>query len=465
MSLYLRITLIIAFTAVAVGGFTSWIANGIVTDAYIEAWEHETEAVTQTLRDTLTTQVINREKLPVQKTLQNIVSSMEDLHFAFVVGFDGEIFAHTFEGGFPKGLVVGIRHDATHSSSHLENQMVRDGDKSILMTGSMLIEGMRAHVHLGFDNARLMDAKMQAQNRIWSVTMMVVLCSILVGVLAVRVMTRHLKTLSDRIAEFGHTGTDELPPLTGGGPEVQGLVSAIRQMMESRQRVEERLEVANKQLEGFAYSVSHDLRAPLRAVDGFSAALVEDYEEKLDGQAKTYLQYLREGAQKMAQLIDDILKLSRLTRAEMVVEPTDLSMVAMEVAEEIMLRDPGRENCFEIEPELVAEADMRLMKVVLENLLGNAWKFTAGRSEPRIVVGREEQDGKPVFLVRDNGAGFNMDYADKLFVPFQRLHSNEEFEGTGIGLSTVHQVIDRHGGRIWAEGVVDQGATFYFELP
>jgi PAS domain S-box-containing protein len=237
---------------------------------------------------------------------------------------------------------------------------------------------------------------------------------------------------------------------------------------ELEQRVEKRtaqLEAANKELEAFSYSVSHDLRAPLRAIDGFSRIVLEDYHDKLDDAGKDSLQRIRAASQRMGRLIDDMLQLSRLTRTEMRRTPVDLSALARAVADEQHKAEPERCVEFAIEPDLVANADASLMRVVLENLLGNAWKFTGKQSAAKIEFGRTTHGGVPAFFVRDNGVGFDMAYADKLFGAFQRLHSTAEFPGTGIGLATVQRVIRRHGGRVWAESAAVRGATFYFTLP
>ncbi len=234
------------------------------------------------------------------------------------------------------------------------------------------------------------------------------------------------------------------------------------------QRVEQRtaqLEAANKELESFSYSVSHDLRAPLRAIDGFSRIVLEDYSNKLDADGKDSLSRIRAASQRMGQLIDDLLQLSRLSRAEMHRAPVNLSDLAHSLADELQKVEPARRVELVIEPNLVANADAGLMLVVLENLLGNAWKFTGKQSDAKIEFGRLTREGAITFFVRDNGVGFNMTYADKLFGAFQRLHSTAEFPGTGIGLATVQRVIRRHGGRVWAEGEVNRGATFYFSLP
>jgi light-regulated signal transduction histidine kinase (bacteriophytochrome) len=234
-------------------------------------------------------------------------------------------------------------------------------------------------------------------------------------------------------------------------------------MNETLRQARAAVEAANLELEAFSYSVAHDLRAPLRGVDGFSQALLEDYADKLTDEGLGYLRHLRESAQQMGRLIDDLLTLSRVTRSELVREPVDLSALAHNVAAHLQRAQPNRRVEIVIADGLVGEGDARLLRIALENLLGNAWKFTAKRAESRIEVGATT-NGECAYFVRDNGAGFDTAYASKLFGAFQRLHSTDEFEGTGIGLATVQRIINRHGGRIWATGEVDRGATFYFTL-
>ena len=241
--------------------------------------------------------------------------------------------------------------------------------------------------------------------------------------------------------------------------------NSARELAETRATFVEELERKNSELEAFSYSVSHDLRAPLRSIDGFSQLLLEDHAGKLDAKGQDYLRRVRESAPRMGELIDDLLLLSRVGRAELSRDQIDLSSIARAVFEELKNKDPPRQITLCSEDQLLVEADSRLMRVAFDNLLGNAWKFTAKISEARIDVGLGQQEGGTVFFVRDNGAGFNMNYAENLFRPFQRLHSESDFPGTGIGLATVHRIIDRHGGRIWAEGAVGRGATFYFTIP
>jgi signal transduction histidine kinase len=244
------------------------------------------------------------------------------------------------------------------------------------------------------------------------------------------------------------------------------------QVQDAQQRLEARvaqrtalLEAVNAELEAFSYSVSHDLRAPLRHIDGFSQALLEDAADKLDSKGKNYLQRVRHAAQRMGELIDDLLELSRVGRAELRRDPVSLSDVGRAVAVSLRTSVPNRQVDVQIHDGLVATADSRLVRIVLENLLGNAWKFTANVAAARIELGAQGTNGDTVYFVRDNGAGFDMAYMDKLFRPFQRLHVETEFPGTGIGLATVHRIIDRHGGRVWATGAVGTGATVFFTLP
>jgi signal transduction histidine kinase len=232
-------------------------------------------------------------------------------------------------------------------------------------------------------------------------------------------------------------------------------------------RVQERtteLNNINKELEAFSYSVSHDLRAPLRAIDGFSQALLEDYGEQLDASGQDHLRRVRTAAQRMSTLIDDLLNLSRLTRSEMRREKLDLSAVCKSIAEELQRGTPDRDVTFVIKDGLTVEGDSRLLRVAVENLLGNAWKYTSAHSRARIEFGFKQDNGRSAYFIRDDGAGFDPRYSDRLFGAFQRLHAISEFPGTGIGLATVQRIIRRHGGEIWAEGAVEKGATFYFTL-
>ena len=242
----------------------------------------------------------------------------------------------------------------------------------------------------------------------------------------------------------------------------------IKLNAELEQRVVDRtaqLEATNKELEAFSHSVSHDLRAPLRAIDGFSQALLEEYQEKLDDTGKSFLQRVRKATQKMGLLIDDMLKLSRITRAEMKRGAVNLSGMVRKITVSHQKDNPDRAVDVTVQEEIVAQGDPYLLKIAMENLVDNAFKFTGKKAHPRIEFGAVNKDGETCYFIRDNGAGFDMAYVNKLFGAFQRLHTSDEFPGTGIGLATVQRVIHRHGGRVWAEGEIGKGATFHFTLP
>ncbi len=247
--------------------------------------------------------------------------------------------------------------------------------------------------------------------------------------------------------------------------EAEEQVRALNADLERRvlERTSE-LEAANKELEAFCYSISHDLRSPLRGMDGFCQLLLEDYGDRLDDDAKAYVQRVRSASQRMADLLDGLLDLSRLTRIEMQRAPVDLSSMARGIAESLQSTEAQRAVTFDIADGLTARGDPHLLQIALENLLVNAWKFTSKHPRARIEFGQTQLDGQPVFFVRDDGAGFDMAYTDKLFGAFQRLHAVGEFEGNGIGLATVQRIVNRHGGRIWAEGAVERGACFFFNL-
>lgn len=240
--------------------------------------------------------------------------------------------------------------------------------------------------------------------------------------------------------------------------------AAIEQLNGALAQRAAELEAANRELESFSYSVSHDLRAPLRSIDGFSHLLLEAYADRLDDQGREYVGRVCSSSKRMAQLIDDILALTRLSRAEMGREAVDLSALARAVADELLEQEPERDVAFSIQEGVTAVGDAQLLRVVLENLLGNAWKYTCRHPRAHIEFGTEHDGGKTVYFIRDDGAGFDMAYAGKLFGPFQRLHTQTSFPGTGVGLSSVQRIIRRHGGDVWAEGGVEAGATFRFTL-
>jgi len=297
--------------------------------------------------------------------------------------------------------------------------------------------------------------------------------------------TLTLKTLvnieeEEILTKQGHTRilrTKKVPILNEKGDSAYLLgisqdITEFKRTQEHIQQLNHRLEgqvthlnTLNKELESFSYSVSHDLRAPLRSIDGFSQAILESAEDKLDETEKDYLRRVRTSSQQMAQLIDDLLNLSQVTRAELNIDlRVNLSDIACDIATELQRLEPNRHVSFEIEEGIIVKGDSGLLKVALHNLICNAWKFTSKQSEAVISFKSYQQEDIQVFALHDNGAGFNMAYAPKLFEAFQRLHTNKEFPGTGIGLAIVQKIITRHRGKIWAEGQVDHGATFYFTL-
>ena len=267
--------------------------------------------------------------------------------------------------------------------------------------------------------------------------------------------------------------------INGNIQGVEGTTRDITEIIHAREELEKHhlhleelitertldLEAANRELESFCYSVSHDLRAPLRSIDGFSQILLEDYSPILDDVSKDYLQRVRSGAQRMGQLIDDLLKLSRVSSGGLKKETINLSQMAQEIADGLRQSNPERKAAIIIGPGLTCYGDKGLLRVVMENLFSNAWKYTQYKQEQtQIEFGQRNLDGTLVFFIKDNGAGFDMAYSNKLFGAFQRLHPAKDFEGSGIGLATVNRIVQRHGGKVWAEGEPDKGATFYFSL-
>ena len=259
-------------------------------------------------------------------------------------------------------------------------------------------------------------------------------------------------------------GSDDYLTKPFTAQELLGRVRAHVRLAQARRQCTAELEAANRELDAFSYSVAHDLRGPLRSVDGFSQLLLQDNADQLDEEGRRRLEVVRSSVQRMSQLIEDLLRLSQMGRREMRRVPFELSAIVRTVALQIEQDKPTCKPALSIEEGVKVNADPHLLQIVLENLLGNAWKFTSKCEHATIEFGSERVDGEMCYYVRDNGAGFNMKYAGKLFAPFQRLHSDGEFQGTGIGLATVKRIVNRHGGRVWAQGEVDRGATIFFTL-
>jgi signal transduction histidine kinase len=297
-----------------------------------------------------------------------------------------------------------------------------------------------------------------------------------------RSISRPIVELADVATRITEARDYSVRPRVEGKGEVAVLVSAFNDMLaqiqardrslqESYDLLDERvqtrtaeLHALNKELEAFCYSVSHDLRSPLRTIDGFSLALLEDHGEHLPGDAQDHLHRIRAATQRMGVLIDDLLNLSRITRTNLHAETVDMSGLARTVVAELAAMQPGRQVETSIEDHMTANADARLVRLVYDNLIGNAWKFTSREPAARIDVGTANRGGVQTFFVSDNGAGFDPAYTDRLFGVFQRLHAMTDFPGTGVGLAIVDRIVQRHGGRVWADGAVGRGATFYFTL-
>ena len=312
--------------------------------------------------------------------------------------------------------------------------------------------------------APLADRLRSAMTTIGLCALLATLLGLAIGMMLARAATAPLRRMADvaqRAArENAYSHRVEHAPGAAGRAAVamNELLSQMQQRDVELRRRSVELEAVNKDLESFAYSVSHDLRAPLGSIDGFVQAIEADYSQLFDETAKEYFGWIHEGCRQMRDLIDGLLQMTRLTRAEIERAPVDLSAIAQSVAQTLQQANPTRAAHFEIREGVKTVGDERLLRAVLENLMSNAWKFTRHRPETRIEFG---QNGG-AFYVRDNGAGFDPSHAAKMFRPFQRLHSTREFEGTGIGLATVQKIIERHGGRAWAEGEVDRGATIWF---
>ncbi len=311
------------------------------------------------------------------------------------------------------------------------------------------------------EEARLLEQRNHEANyariRVWVSFLAASLLDIFLLIVAAELLIRtgrDKETLADRAVEI---------------ESLNAALSAANSDLEDRvaQRTRE-LAVSNQELEAFSYSVSHDLRAPLRTIDGFSLALMEDFADKLNDEGRDYIARVRSGVQRMGTLIDALLQLSRVTRSELQTERVDLSSLATLVFNELQAADPGRSVTFTAQPGVIVQGDGRLLRIALENLIGNAWKFTSRTAGAHIEFGSRpaagDQKAQTVYFIRDNGAGFDMQYVDRLFTAFQRLHGDREFKGSGIGLATVSRIIRRHHGTITAESAPGQGATFFFHL-
>lgn len=292
----------------------------------------------------------------------------------------------------------------------------------------------------------------------------------LLSLTLIRGLVRSVAALTTGFMRFGQERFDEPIPVVSHDElgelarDANTMAANLDRHIRDRKRIENALKGSNQELEAFSYSVAHDLRAPLRGINGYSRALAEDYGATLDSQAHEYIDRIVAATERMGQLIDALLSLSRVTRVDFRRERVNLSRLADAVVTQLRASQPERVVDFVNEGEVLAQGDAPLLRALLENLIGNAWKFTATRPRARISFGVQDDSEPAIYYVRDDGAGFDMAYAEKLFAAFQRLHTEREFAGTGIGLATVQRIVNRHGGRVWAEGKVGEGATFHFTL-
>ena len=389
---------------------------------------------------------------------------------------DGSLFASYVRdaGGEPLTLPdLETDTDATYAFEWLRLHVVHP----------IMLEGERAGlIYIRSDLGEIT----QRLGRFALLTVAVLLVAAVAGLMVSRVLRESIAKPIVELAEVASrvsSGRDySLRARTAGEGEVALLVSTFNDMLAQIQqrdqslqesydllerRVQERtaeLNASNKELEAFCYSVSHDLRSPLRSIDGFSLALLEDHDASLDEDARDHLRRIRAATQRMGMLIDDLLNLSRITRTNLRMEAVDVSAVARMVLTDVAAGQPDRQVDVVVQDGMQASADPRLLRQVFENLIGNAWKFTTRQPAAAIEVGWANRGGAPVFFVRDNGAGFDAAYSDRLFGVFQRLHAMNDYPGTGVGLAIVERIVQRHGGRVWADGAVGSGATFYFTL-
>ncbi len=402
--------------------------------------------------------------------------NVPDIVSAGIVTEDGRLFARYVRD--PSVRMPDLAQIPTHAMSYMFT------DNDILLRQPIVFQGRQ----LGTFYVRSdLNERAKRLKRYVTIAAAVLLFSLLAALLVSGFFRRAVAEPIVRLANIARTVSQKKnysirATPTGGRDEVAVLIDAFNDMLaqiqfrdtelqqahfELEQRVEERtrqLMAANRELETFSYSVSHDLRGPLEIINGFSHILLTEHGGRLDAGAREYVQQINAATQRMAELIDDLLNLSRVSTTSMHRENVDLSEMARSIADQLRRREPSRNVDFVIQNCPVVKGDSRLLRIVMENLLRNAWKYTSHRQQARIEIGCEQRLGQTAFFLRDNGAGFDPALADRLFKPFQRLHATSEFPGTGIGLATVQRIISRHGGEVWAEGAVNQGATFYFTL-
>jgi len=432
-------------------------------------WKTRTEVLAEEVRHL----ILWDDRVRLRQMLLSEQQGSDTILYGFVIR-GGEPYVFTFDRGVPPPL---LQREPPGTKTQIWEYQDQDG--MVIYDFATGIDQAGTILRLGLKRPAI-DAKMRPLViSIGLISVCSIGISIYLAFILARRTTREVDTLVDAIGNYGELNEEGLN-MDASTAEVSELARSFRELTSRRKKAEEelnslnarlehlvsertaQLQATNRELDAFAYSVSHDLRAPLRGIEGFSLALLEDYGDKLDETGMDYLDRIRQGCIRMGRLIDDLLKLSRITRSEIQLKPVDLGGMALQVIEELRRHEPERQVTVRIEEGLTAVADQTLIRTVLENLLGNAWKFTQKTEQALIEFGALRGEGDPVFYIRDNGAGFNMEYENRLFGAFQRLHRSDEFEGTGIGLASAQRVLLLHGGRIWAEGEEGKGAVFYF---
>ena len=411
------------------------------------------------------------------KTTLSALANSPDIVAAAIFNYDGSLFAQFSRG--PAGYLISA------PESFPSHEVIRFGDNSVTLLEPIVFQGRRiGTVYIRSD----LQERGRRLKRYAAIAAVVLLLSLLAALLVSALFRKSFAEPIVRLAETARAVSQERNysirvPSTGRRDEVAVLIDAFNNMLaqiqqrdealhkaqdELEQRVEQRtrqLVAANRELEAFSYSVSHDLRGPLEIINGFAHILQSEFGPQLDASARECVQQISGATRRMSELIDDLLNLSRVSTTAMHRERVDLTEMARSIMDQLCRREPARRVEVAIHECMSVEGDARLMRIVMENLLRNAWKYSSKNESAHIEFGCEKRLGRDTFFVHDDGAGFDPALVDRLFKPFQRLHSSSEFAGTGIGLATVQRIIARHGGEVWAEGAPQKGATFYFTLP